>query len=65
MEDSKQDVVGVSFQCLGITFAEIVPDFDCSVVVAARDKVWLVCTGIEVDIVYTALLVCLQSEIGC
>lgn len=58
------DVVGVSPHRLDTAFAEVVLDFDHSVI-AARDKVRLVCTWMRVYVVYAAFLVCLQSEFGC
>ena len=61
MEHDEEDVVGMALQCLNTTLAEIVPDLD-GAIVTRGDKVWLVCAGIEVDVV-DALVVRLEGEV--
>lgn len=63
MEYSETRVVRMSFHRLDTALAEVVPDFDRSVV-ACRDEVWLIRARVEVDIV-DALVVRIHGKVGC
>ncbi len=61
MEDSEENVIGVTLECLDATLAQVVPYLDGLVVVSGYE-IGFICAGVEVNIV-NAFLVGFHCEV--